>query len=169
MTNDLTMKKNISKGYAALRKHRVSAPQNIYFVTINCDKRLKLFSDWCHACVAAKILAEERLWRESKLLCWVLMPDHWHGLVQLSDGESLSKLMQRVKAVSAKTINEARNDSGSIWQKGFYDHSLRKEESIASVAYYIIANPLRAGLARNIEDYSFWGAYWLSHDGKVVQ
>lgn len=92
------------------------------------------------------------------------MPDHWHGLIQLAEDESLSKLMQRVKAVSAKEINIFRMSQDTVWQKCFYDHALRTEEDIRPVAEYIIANPIRAGLVDDVGLYSFWGAYWVGDD-----
>ena len=96
------------------------------------------------------------------------MPDHWHGLIQLADEESLSKLMQRVKAVSANNINLIRKSTDSVWQKCFYDHGLRSEEDIRSVAEYIIANPTRAGLVADIGSYAFWDAYWLNEGDRVL-
>jgi REP element-mobilizing transposase RayT len=133
-------------GEKSLRNGRVSIPDQVYFITFVCDERKRIFTDWECALGAVKILTEERLWRNSKLLCWVSMPDHWHGLVQLADEESLSKLVQRVKAVSAKNINIVRSSSDSVWLKCFFDRGLRAEDDIRSVTEYIIANPIRAGL-----------------------
>ncbi len=96
------------------------------------------------------------------------MPDHWHGLIQLADEEPLSKLMQRVKAVSAKNINIIHKSTDSVWQKCFFDRGLRSEEDIRSVAEYIIANPIRAGLVADIVLYPFWDAYWLRDGGQVL-
>jgi putative transposase len=48
-----------------------------------------------------------------------------------------------------------------VWQRGFHDHALRKEEDIVSVARYIVANPVRDGLVRRIGDYPHWDAVWL--------
>jgi putative transposase len=175
------MKIPIDSGLKALRRGRASAPNQIYFVTMVCHERRRLFLNWETAVCASQILHQASLWQDSKLLCWVLMQNHWHGLVQLGSDETLSKLMQRVKAVSAKVINESLNmtqacsnqhlsykNKGAVWQKGFYDHALRTEESIRSVAEYIIANPLRANLVKDIGHYPFWDAYWLSHNGEVV-
>ena len=48
-----------------------------------------------------------------------------------------------------------------VWQKGFHDHAIRRDEDIKAVARYIIANPLRAGMVDRIGDYPFWDAVWL--------
>ena len=45
--------------------------------------------------------------------------------------------------------------------QGYYDHAIRKEEDIKGLAHYIIANPLRAGLVTNINDYPHWDAVWM--------
>ena len=74
---------------------------------------------------------------------------------------TVSKVVRRVKGKSAHSINTYRSCSGSVWQKGFHDRAIRNEENIRSVARYIVANPLRAGLVENIGDYPFWDAAWL--------
>jgi hypothetical protein len=38
---------------------------------------------------------------------------------------------------------------------------LRKDEDLQTVARYIVANPLRAGLVEKIGDYPLWDAIWL--------
>jgi len=49
----------------------------------------------------------------------------------------------------------------SVWQDGFHDHALRREEDLKEVARYIIANPVRAGLVTRVGDYPLWDACWL--------
>ena len=70
-------------------------------------------------------------------------------------------MARRVKGKSAFTINSHLGCYSKVWQKGFHDHAIRKDEDIKAVARYIIANPLRAGLVENIGDYPFWDAVWL--------
>ena len=88
------------------------------------------------------------------------MPDHLHWLVTLQTG-SISKLMQRIKGQSAISINHALGIHGQLWQKGFHDRAIRKEEDLQAIARYVVANPLRAGLVDRIGDYPLWDAIWL--------
>jgi REP element-mobilizing transposase RayT len=83
------------------------------------------------------------------------MPDHLHWLLVLGEGESLSQVVRRVKAVSSKRLGRA------VWQKGFHDHALRREQDVRTVACYVVANPLRAGLVQRLGDYPHWDAMWL--------
>ena len=45
-----------------------------------------------------------------------------------------------------------------LWQRYGYEHVLRDEEGMLSVARYIVENPLRAQLARNVREYPFVGS-----------
>ena len=88
-------------------------------------------------------------------LAFVLMPDHLHWLVQLGVHAEIEKVVGRVKSLIARRLD------GGIWQTGFYDHALRKDEDIAAVARYIVANPVRAGLVGRLGDYPHWDAIWM--------
>jgi REP element-mobilizing transposase RayT len=94
-------------------------------------------------------------------LAWVVMPDHLHWLFVLHR-QSISEVVRRVKGKSAYAINSHRGRHTKVWQHGFHDHAVRKEEDIKHIARYIIANPLRAGLVKTVGDYPHWDAIWLS-------
>ena len=88
-------------------------------------------------------------------LAFVVMPDHLHWLLQINQKQTLSTILKNVKAKSAQAIGQP------IWQAGYYDHAIRKEEDIVNIARYIIANPIRAGLVNKVGDYPHWDAIWL--------
>jgi REP element-mobilizing transposase RayT len=90
------------------------------------------------------------------------MPDHLHWLFSLGEKSPLSQVVGNVKRRSAYRVNEYKNMSSlPVWQSGFHDYALRKEDEIRDVARYIVANPLRAGLVDKVGDYPFWDAIWL--------
>jgi REP element-mobilizing transposase RayT len=148
-------------GYVALRKGRRSLPTQTYLVTTTTSSRTPLFSDFDRASLTAAVLADPVLWRESRLLCWVLMPDHWHGIIELASYESLNDLMRRVKAVTAAAVNRSEGRLGSVWAAGFHDHALRYEEDLVGIARYVVENPVRAGICTRVAEYPFWDAAWL--------
>lgn len=49
---------------------------------------------------------------------------------------------------------------GAFWQKSFWDHMVRRQEDLAVVVAYVMANPVRAGLVARPEDYPFAGTKW---------
>jgi len=97
----------------------------------------------------------------AQLLAWVLMPDHAHWLLQLGERESLEKVVNRMKAGSARSTNADRARSGPLCSRAYHDHAMRHDEDARAAARYIIANPLRAGLAKRVGDYPFGNASWL--------
>jgi len=99
-------------------------------------------------------------WGDATLLCWVLMPDHWHGLVRLGERDGLSCVMNRMKAGTGRRL-EIGDRTPGIWARGFHDRALRREEDLLAAARYIVANPVRAGLVAHACDYPYWGCVWL--------
>jgi REP element-mobilizing transposase RayT len=83
------------------------------------------------------------------------MPDHLHWLLELTGTSDLSLVIQAVKSVTAHRLG------GKVWQDGFHDHALRKEEDVRTTARYVVANPLRARLVSRLGDYPHWDAIWL--------
>lgn len=148
-------------GHAALRKGRHSQPQRVYLITFTTQGRQPLFADFDLACVAVRALCEPANWQDARLLAWVLMPDHWHGLVELGHERQLSCLVQSLKARSSNRIRIAHPSSGPVWARSFHDRALRHEENLVTAARYLVVNPIRAGLASRIRDYPFWDAVWL--------
>ena len=69
--------------------------------------------------------------------------------------------MKRIKGASARALNDRLGRHGALWQPGFYDHALRKDEDRLGTARYIVANPLRAGLVQRLGDYPHWDSVWL--------
>jgi REP element-mobilizing transposase RayT len=149
-------------GYQALRRGRWSKSGRRYLLTTVTEDRQRLFSDWKGASVAASVMSRADSWPGANLLCWVLMPDHWHGLVELDGNTQLADVVRLAKGRSARAINIALARSGAVWMPGFHDRALRREEGLVEAARYIVANPLRAGLVRRMGNYPFWDAIWLS-------
>ncbi|WP_375740970.1 transposase [Pseudomonas boanensis] len=144
-----------------LLKGHVSRAGQIYHITTATEGRAPLFRDFT---MARLVIAEMRRLQEQNLLhsiAWVLMPDHLHWLLQLNGPVAISTAVKVLKGRSSRQLGHFLPGSQPIWQKGFHDHALRREEDIRKVARYIVANPLRAGLVEQIGDYPFWDAHWL--------
>ncbi|MHB9797926.1 REP-associated tyrosine transposase [Pseudomonas sp. MT3] len=140
-----------------LRNGRHSLEGQRYLVTTVTYQREPLFTQWNASCSVARELHQLA---QASLFAWVLMPDHLHCLVQLESG-SLSDFMQQLKSLTAISLNRALKRTGKVWQSGFHDHALRRDEDLQATARYLVANPLRAGLVKSLRDYSFWNAVWL--------
>ena len=145
-----------------LRKGRASIPGQVYLVTTATAGRKPLFSDLATARTLVQAMRHQQRSGTVDSLAFVIMPDHLHWLLALGDRHSLSQVIGQTKRYSAQQINRTRGTKGqAIWQDGFHDHALRKEEDLKEMARYIIANPVRAGLVSRPADYPLWDACWL--------
>jgi len=149
------------KGTKALRSGRYSGKNHIYHITTRTYGRESLFDDFEIGRLVVKHISREEKAGHIKTLAFVLMPDHLHWLLQLVTDRAMSVAVNNVKSFSARRIKQFRNQSGPVWQKGFYDRALRREEDVVEVARYIIGNPLRAGIVRQIGDYPLWDSIWV--------
>lgn len=143
-----------------LRIGRHSEKGRIYLITANTKDRQPVFGDWRVGRLVAKQfrLAERDGLAQS--LAWVVMPDHFHWLLELKNG-SLSRVVARTKSRACVVVNDLQGRTGSIWQRGFHDHAIRQEEDLKGLARYLILNPVRAGLTERVGDYPLWDAAWI--------
>jgi REP element-mobilizing transposase RayT len=143
-----------------LRMGRFSEPGGIYLLTAVVHQRQPFFANWRMGRLVALELrqAQEEGWAD--FLTWVVMPDHIHCLVQLRD-KTLAELMCRIKSRSSLAVNRALGRRGRLWQKGYHDHAVRRDEDVKGLARYVVANPVRAGLVTRVHDYPLWDACWL--------
>ena len=85
--------------------------------------------------------------RRYRLVAWVVMPNHFHALVELWT-ITLGELLKAWKGVSARAINLVLGRRGQLWQDDYWDRYIRDEEHFGKARRYIESNPVKAGLAR---------------------
>ena len=128
----------------------IDPSKEYYFVTVCCEQRGRnLFA---HAIIAYPLL--ETIKHRHALGIWyahlgLIMPDHVHLILSFPDIDKREQtIISKWKEWTAKTL---RID----WQRDFFEHRLRTEQSFREKADYILANPVRAGLVDKIEDWPY--------------
>jgi len=150
----------MSQRSADLRLGRYSGVRQIYLLTSVVNGRQPLFTNWRTGRLVVEEFRRAQQAGIAESLAWVVMPDHFHWLVELREG-TLGMLVRRVKSGSALAIMRSGHTPLRVWQKGYHDRAVRREEDLQAVARYIVANPLRAGLVKRVGDYPLWDAVWL--------
>ena len=147
--------------YSALRRGRWSSPGQIYLISATAHRRRRLFADYQRACVVAREIARMAKTGSWEPIAWVIMPDHVHLLVRLCD-TPLPEAMRLFKGRTGRAVGVIGDVGGPVWQHAYHDHAVRRDEDLLSIARYVCANPVRAGLVRSVRDYPFWDACWLA-------
>ncbi len=132
-----------------------------YMLTTTVADRQRIFIDDATVeCVIEALRCSDRE-KRSRTLAWVVMPDHVHWLMQLGNG-NISRCMQAFKSRSSRAVNLHRGGEGALWQRGFYDHCVRSDESLLAQADNLMQNPVRSGLATKVGEYPYCWTRWPS-------
>jgi REP element-mobilizing transposase RayT len=143
-----------------LRRCRYSETGRVYLLTSVTHNRQPIFTDWKLGRLLVNEFRNAHCTGMVESLAWVIMPDHFHWLVELRDCQ-LPQLMRKVKSGSTLAVTRAKTEQFKLWQKGYHDRALRREDDLIQMARYIVANPVRAGLVKRYGDYPLWDALWL--------
>ena len=121
-----------------------------------------MFMNFSYARCALLGMRYHDLRDDTRTLAGVVMPDHVHWLLYLTGRISMDSLMRQYKGGVARRIHAIRGIRAQrLWQAGYHDHAVRREEDMEQLVRYVIANPLRAGMVEQVEDYPHWHAAWL--------
>jgi putative transposase len=90
----------------------------------------------------------------------VVMPEHVHLLLTpLRDANGnvfcLRDILKGIKGASARRVNQLLDRSGPVWQEESFDRVVRSWESLQQKIEYIRRNPVRRGLVKTPEEYTW--------------
>jgi|ERR1044071_2374901 putative transposase len=129
--------------------HFIGTSEAVFFITICCEAKGE--NQLCHPKAAETLFASARFYWERNLWglpLFLLMPDHLHMLATFGPGASMKKVIRNWKRYTA-------NYAAIRWQRDFFDHRLRNDESFSEKAAYILNNPVRASLVKRFEDWPY--------------
>jgi len=128
----------------------VDSRSAVYFITINCAVRGK--NQLAIPSVATALIETVRH-RQELGLWWpylfLLMPDHVHALLAFPPSD------KRIRTIISKWKEWTAKQLGLGWQRDFFEHRLRRDESRRAKADYILQNPVRKQLVARAEDWPF--------------
>jgi putative transposase len=128
----------------------------VYFITAVTHGRQRILADEAtHAVFRA--FCQSAHDRGVLVGSYVLMPDHLHVFVCVPPGDGrLSAWMKSLKNTLSKHWR-SQGIAATHWQKGYFDHLLRSEESHAEKWKYVRDNPVRAQLCLTPDDWPYAG------------
>jgi putative transposase len=125
-----------------------------YSITILTKDRIERFRDGEVVGFVLSILIETARSEKFDLLALCFMPDHLHLLVVgKNDQSNLKKFISLFKQKSGYWFK--KNYHEDLWHISYYDHTLRREEDLEKVAFYILRNPVRKGTVSDFAEYPF--------------
>jgi REP element-mobilizing transposase RayT len=106
--------------------------------------------------IAKEIDYRSRIAGEVTMFAYCIMPDHVHLLMKLNEGygKSLSNWVAAFKKYNSRILSIVF-DIKPLWQANYYEHVVRKDESLKAIAEYIANNPVRKNFVREWHEYQF--------------
>jgi len=149
------------------KRHRLDAElyiggQAVSFTICERNKK-KVFNDReIFSPLADKLIETSREY-ECDLHIFLFMPDHLHLVLQSKDElVNVLTVVDKFKQKSGFWFHQNNNDVR--WQKSYHDHIIRDDADIETHIYYILNNPVRAGIVKNWKEYYFKGSTIYNFD-----
>jgi len=104
-----------------------------------------------------------------RLLCYCVMPNHWHLVLWPRGDEDLSEYMRWLTVTHAKRWHAHSHSSGSgaLYQGRFKSFPIQEDGHFLTVCRYVERNPLRANLVARAEEWR-WCSWWHRVQGSNV-
>jgi putative transposase len=134
-----------------------------YFFTVNLtDRSSQLFVEHMPLLRAAFRYARTR--HPFTIDAIVVLPEHLHAVWTLPEGDSdyplrwrliKSAFSRALPATEAVSSSRARKSERGIWQRRFWEHTIRDERDFARHVDYIHFNPVKHGYVRKVRDWPY--------------
>lgn len=147
---------------------RARIPGGTYFFTLVTYQRRAFFSELHNHDLLQDVLTEVGKTYPFKMDAWVVLPDHFHCIWTLPDGDSdYSKRWGLIKAKFSQRImnTQGRSDEkvvlkpyrreAPIWQRRFWEHLIRDEEDYRRHVEYIHYNPVKHGFVQRVREWPY--------------
>ena len=142
---------------------RARVPGGTFFFTVTLlERRRRLLTEYIDALRAA--FASVRVQRPFVIDAAVILPDHLHCIWTLPEGDAdFSGRWHAIKSAFSRTLPKherlttrriAKGERG-IWQRRFWEHTIRDDGDFARHMDYIHYNPVKHGHSRSAADWPF--------------
>lgn len=134
------------------------APGGRFFLTLVTFRRAPILTLYDHVDRLRESFAAEMRRRPFTFWGAVILPDHLHILIELPDGDSdYSTRIECVKSafkpdpalkLAPPSPSRRRRRERSVWQRRFWEHTIRDDRDFEAHMDYIHYNPVKHGLVR---------------------
>lgn len=145
------------------RRNRVAGGSYFFTLTL-ADRRARLLTD--HVDVLRDVVRRVRAARPFETVAMVVMPEHLHAVWTLPDeDDDYSGRWRAIKTGFTHGLRQAGvslqpNARGecAVWQRRFWEHTVRDELDLAHHVDYIHYNPVKHGWVKQVKDWP-WSSF----------
>lgn len=90
-----------------------------------------------------------------RILCYCLMPNHFHLVIWPHNDGDMSRWMQWLLTSHVRRYHRLRGSSGRVWQGRFKAFPIQQDPHLLTVMRYVERNPVRANLVDSAIDWEW--------------
>jgi putative transposase len=147
-----TLEYDVSMPYGLKRFQKAEA---LHFITFSCFQRLPFLCESEPKGIVETVLEEIRARHQARVYAYVLMPEHFHLLVNEPPSIVLAQFLKVLKQMTSRRL---RGERPKFWQDRYFDSNIRGEQARSDVIRYIHRNPVKRGLVASPAQYR-WSSY----------
>ena len=153
------------------RRNRVMG--GTYFFTVNLlERRTNLLVE--HIQLLRSVVKTVQTSKPFHIDAWVVLPDHMHCVWTLPNHDddyparwkaiktAFSRAIPKTERLSA--VRKANNERG-IWQRRYWEHTIRNDKDYAAHVDYCHINPVKHGLVKQVKDWPYSTFHQLVEQG----
>ena len=149
------------------------AKDSVYFITTSTETGLPFIPNLIINTILRGIIARAQLLYGQQMCHFVLMANHLHLILLVTNPETVSDLIGYIKAKSAIAINSLLGRSKqTVWCDGFDSPVMLDADAVIDKIVYTYRNPAKARLVDSISQYpgiSSWNAFTKGEKPKRVR
>ncbi len=134
-----------------------------YFFTVNLlDRKKTLLVDYVDA--LRESVAKVKRKRPFHIDAWVVLPDHLHAVWTLPESDAdysgrwreIKKLFSKIiPADECRSVARIKQGERGIWQRRFWEHTIKSDEDYRNHIDYVHINPLKHSLITQVKDWPY--------------
>lgn len=143
------------------RAHRVDVGGEIYHCLNRAVGRQQIFNDTSDYRLFESVLQEVKDITDVKIFAYVVMPNHWHLVLQPRADGDLSDFLKRLTVthtqrhrVKTRTVGE-----GPVYQGRYKSFLIQEDQHLLTVLRYVERNPLAAKLVNSPLEWQYSSVY----------
>ena len=133
-----------------------------YFLTVVTHRRNMILIE--NIDILRDSFRESKKFYNYKINAIVILPDHFHMIITPKNAKDYPKIIKSIKYNFTKRYNgneieqsesRYRRDMRGIWQKRYYEHTIRDEKDYIRCMDYIYNNPIKHGYVSDINNWRY--------------
>jgi putative transposase len=158
---------------------RFYVPGSTVFLTVVTYQRIPLFENLENVQYLRRSLKTVQASMPFEFVAGIVMPEHLHFLWTMPEGDgNYSKRIGRMKVLFTQALrgedyipeaisrSRQKHRESDVWQRRFWEHTIRDERDFQNHCNYLHANPVKHGLTQCPHEWEFSSFHRWVQQGK---